>query len=121
MKNLLLLLCFLPLSAFASWQVEVALGIDGETWKIDHAKFEESKETALTLGRYLVKLTIKKSKEENGLDVTYVVQEKKGEQFILVNKGDDIIEIGQKSNEIYAKGEPKQPNSIITLKFKPTK
>lgn len=118
MKKLILILCLFSMSAFADWQVEVALGIDGQTWKIEHAKFVEGKETALTLGNYAVKMTIKKSTQEKGLDVVYTIQEKKGEQLILIKKGDDIIEIGLPMNEIYAKGEPNQPNSIITLKLK---
>ena len=103
MKKFLILLSLFSMNTFAAWQVEVALGVDGQTWKIDNAKFDDGKETAITLGKYLVKMTIKKSKEEN---------------FILVNKGDEIIESGQASNEIFAKGEAKQPNTIITLKLK---
>jgi hypothetical protein len=118
MNFFLILLSLFSMNSFAAWQVEVALGIDGLTWKIDNAKFDEGKETAITLGNYLVKMTIKKSKEENCLDVAYSVQEKKGEKFVLVNKGDEIIESGQASNEIFAKGEAKQPNTIITLKLK---
>jgi pyridoxine 5'-phosphate synthase PdxJ len=118
MKKLMLLMCLFSVSAFANWQTEVALGIDGQTWKIENAKIEEGKEVTIALGNYILKMTIKKSTQEAGLDVLYTVNEKKGEKLILVNKGDDILEIGQKMNEIFAKGETGQPNSMITLKMK---
>lgn len=117
MKLVFLILCLLPLSALANWNMEVTLGVDGETFKANEAKFEEGKETKLNLGRYVVKLTIKKSDEPKYLDVSYAVEEKKGDKFILVNKGEESIE-DKSSGEIYAKGEPSQPNSIITLKPK---
>lgn len=116
MKVLWLLLCLLPLSAFANWKIDLSLGVDGETWKTDQAVFEEGKEKTFDFGRHIMKLTVKKSKEEKGLDVSYLVQEKKGNLTIVVNKGSEIIEENSKA-EIYAKGEPNQPNSIITFKF----
>jgi uncharacterized membrane protein YkoI len=118
MKKIILLFFLFSMNAFADWHAGVALAIDGETWKTDKAKFTNGKETAINLGNYVLKMTIKKSTEDEGLDVAYTVQEKKGEQLILVNKGDDLIEIGRPMNEIYAKGQSKQPNSIITLKLK---
>ena len=118
MTKIFFLLCLFSLDAFATWQVDVILAVDGETFKVDQTKFEDSKESVLTLGRYVLKMTIKKPKEEKGLDVKYMTHEKQGQQLILVNKGDEIIELGENSNDIFAKGEPKQPNSIITLKFK---
>lgn len=116
MKLLLLLLCLFPLSAFANWKIDLSLGVDGETWKTDQAVFEEGKEKTFDFGRHIMKLTLKKSKEEKGLDVSYLVQEKKGNLTVVVNKGTEIIEENAKA-EIYAKGEPNQPHSIITFKF----
>lgn len=118
MKKLILLLCLFSTSALANWQVEVALGVDGQTWKIDNTILKDGKQSQLILGNYVIKMTIKKSKEEKGLDVSYLIHEKKGEKLILISMGEDIIEIGRPMNEIYAKGRPKQPNTIITLKLK---
>lgn len=115
----LIVFCMLfSFSAFANWQVEVALGVDGQTWKIQNAKFEDGKETTLLISNYILKMTIKKSKVEKAIEVSYTVQEKKGDKIILLNKGEDMLE-DRPANDIFAKGEPNQPNSIITLKMKP--
>lgn len=117
MKAFILMLCLLPLSSFAAWNMEVALGIDGETWKIEQAKFEEAKETEIKFGSYILKMTLKKGDEPKSIDVAYTLHEKKGEALTLINKGEEIIE-EKLSSDIYAKGMPNQPNSIITLKLK---
>jgi len=118
MKILTLLMCLFSVNAFANWQMEVAFGIDGETWKIDHAKFVEAKETEISFGNYVVKMTVKKgTTEEKGLDVSYSINEKKGEKLTLISKGEENL-VDNGKGEIFAKGEPKQPNTIITLKFK---
>lgn len=117
MNKILLLMCLLPLSAFANWTADVTLGVDGETFKSPQVKLLDAKETSVTLGRYILKVTLINSKEEEGLDVTYVLHEQKGKQQQLVSKGNEIIEIGKSASEIFAKGEPKQPNTIITFKF----
>jgi hypothetical protein len=116
MKLFLLLACILPFSAFANWKIDLSLGVDGQTWKTDQAIFEEGKEKAFDFGTHKIKLTIKKSKQQAGLDVTYLVEEKKGNNMVVINKGSDIIE-DKGTGEIYAKGEPNQPHSVITLKF----
>lgn len=110
-------MCLLPLSVFANWTADVILGVDGATFKSQQVKFVSSKETSITLSRYILKMTLKDSKEEEGLDVTYVLHEQKGKQQQLICKGDEVIEVGTSPTEIFAKGEPKQPNTIITLKF----
>jgi hypothetical protein len=117
MKALIAIICLFSLNAIADWQTEVSLGIDGETWKIQQAKFSPGKEETLSFGTYILKMTIKKSTQENGLDVTYSLHQTKGEKTLLITKGEDIIEEKSKS-EIFAKGQPSQPHSIITLKFK---
>ena len=114
---ILFCLCALSTNLWASWNVEVALGIDGETWKIEREKFEDGKEKVLTMGSYILKMTMKKSKEANYLDVNYTVHEKKGEKLTLINKGSELID-EKKNTDIYAKGEPSQPHSIITIKLK---
>lgn len=118
MKYFLMMLLLLPLSLWAAWDVEVGLGIDGETWKIEHQKFEEGKEQVINMGtNYVLKMTILKSKIEEGLDIRYTLHEKKKEELILVTTGEDTVQKVLKK-DIYAKGEEKQPNTIITLKFK---
>lgn len=117
MKVLILMLCLLPMSAFSAWQMEVGLGIDGETWKIEQSKFEEAKENIINMGNYVLKMTLKKGTEPKSIDVVYTLHEKKGDNLTLVNKGEETIE-EKLSSDIYAKGEKNQPNSIITLKLK---
>jgi hypothetical protein len=117
MKKLILLLCLFPLSVFGSWTADVTLGIDGETFKSAQVKLLAAKETSITLGRYILKMTLKNATEEEGLDVTYILHEVKGKQQNLICKGVEVIEVASSPAEIFAKGEPKQPNTIITLKF----
>lgn len=117
MKALLTLLCLLPLNVFSAWHMEVGLGIDGETWKIEQANFEEAKENTINIGNYVLKMTLKKGTEPKSIDVVYSLLEKKGENLTLVNKGEETIE-EKLSSDIYAKGEKNQPHSIITLKLK---
>ncbi len=117
MKSFYLLLLLLPLGAFANWQADISLAVDGETFKTPDQKLEEGKESSIKVGNYQVKLTLKKSKEPKLIDVIYSVQETKASKVTIINKGQDIIE-EKISNDIYAKGEPNQPHSIITIKFK---
>jgi hypothetical protein len=117
MKLLSLVVCLLlPLSSFANWKIDLSLGVDGQTWKTDQAIFEDGKEKSIDFGTHKIKLTLKKSKIEKSLDVTFLVEEKKGNAMVIINKGSEIIE-DKGTGEIYAKGEPNQPHSIITLKF----
>lgn len=118
MKKLLLFLGFtLSFNIFAAWQAEVALGIDGETWKIERKKIEEGKEALFDMKEYLVKMTIKKTKEAGRLDVVYAVMAKKKNKQVLVSKGEENIN-EKKPHDIYAKGEKDQPHSIISIKLK---
>lgn len=114
MKKLLLFLSLISFNAFADWQTELTLGIDGETFVSDKIILVNAKESSLSLGRYLLKLTISKSKEDKFLEVSYALTEK----TTLVAKGKDDLE-DRPTNEIFAKGEKGQPNTIITLKMKP--
>lgn len=109
---------FFSLNTYANWQVEVALGIDGETWKIEQAKFEDGKDQTLNIGNYIVKMTIKRTKEEKVLSINYQVEEKKGDKNLLISKGEDLMEDRPK-NDIFAKGEKGQPHTILSLKMKP--
>lgn len=107
----------LPLNLWANWNAEVSLGIDGETWKIERENFEDGKEKIFTMGNYILKMTFKKTKEPQYLDVNYTVHEKKGTKLTLINKGSESLD-EKKNTDIYAKGEPSQPHSIIAIKIK---
>lgn len=117
MKLFLTLMCLLPLTVLASWQADISIAVDGETFKTENQKFEDGKESSMKVGNYQLKLTLKKSKEPKLIDVVYHLQETKVAKVTIINKGQDIIE-EKISNDIYAKGEPNQPHSIITIKFK---
>jgi hypothetical protein len=117
MKLLLLLLSLFSFQALADWESELTLGIDGETFKKEKVTFINAKETSLTLDRFLLKMTLSKAKEEKSVMVKYSLHEKKGEKMTLVTKGEDELE-DQPTNDIFAKGEKGQPNTILTLKMK---
>ena len=102
------------LSVFACWKVDGQFAADGETFKFSQ-RFEHDKEYSLPLGTFILNLTIKKS-DNKFKTLVYTVSEKKQGRLILVSKGEEEIE-EKKSNDIYAKGEPGQPNTIITLKL----
>jgi len=107
-------LMMFSLSAIACWKVEGTLGVDGETYKI-HQKFDHGKEYLFPMGSFILKLTLKPGKDKKH-KVSYVLQEKKGVTLTLVTKGEEDIS-EEKTEEIFAKGEEGQPNSIITLKL----
>ena len=115
MKLFIVALLF-SLSAMACWKVEGSLGVDGETYKIDQ-KIEHNKEYIFTMGVFIFKMTIVPGKTKT-YTLRYVVQEKKGTTLTLITSGEDeVTEAALK--EIFAKGEPNQPNTIITLKLIP--
>lgn len=115
MKYLFAFLCLFPLVAFANWKADVTLAVDGETFESKALAFSSGNVLNVKLGTYSVKLTLKEIKGEKNLDVTYLV-EQTSPKPVLVNKGSDLIG-SSGSNDIYAKGETGQPNTIITLNF----
>jgi hypothetical protein len=115
MRYFFILLCLLPFSSWANWKADLTLGVDGETMKAEKQVFVDGKETTVTMGNYILKLTLKNTKVPKNIDIDYVVQEKKAQKLILVNKGQDVVE-NELSKDIFAKGEPNQPNTIITFK-----
>jgi hypothetical protein len=116
MKVLLaLMLIIASFSALACWKVEGTVGVDGETYQI-HQKFDHGKEYLFPMGAFILKMTLKPGKEKKH-QVNYVLHEKKGVTLTLVTKGEDEIS-EDKTEEIFAKGEEGQPNTIITLKLK---
>ena len=83
------------------------------------AALQESSEifgykTFLPLNDFRVKL---KNNEINSAILDKIINQKKGEKLTLISKGEENL-IDNGKGEIFAKGEPKQPNTIITLKFK---
>jgi hypothetical protein len=109
-----ILLFAFTLSAFACWKVEGQLSVDGESFKI-HQKVDHKKEYLFPLGTFILKMTFDIDQEKNQI-VRYALHEKKGTTQTFVTKGEEIL-TKNKSNDIYAKGETGQPNSIITLKL----
>ena len=119
MKKLILILCLLPWTAFADYHVVIGLGLEGESWKIERTKLAEGKETSLNMGKYLLKITMKKSEQENGVDVKYALHEPiKGEKFKLMGEGTETIENKGSSDVTVKVEEPKKKHPIISIKFK---
>lgn len=104
----------LSLNALACWKVTGSLAVDGETWKLNQ-KVEHNKEYILPMGSFILKFTIKPG-DKKFHNVKYVIEEKKDQKLILVSKGEEDIE-ENRSNDIFAKGEEGQPNSILTIKL----
>ena len=104
----------LSVNALACWKVEGTLAVDGETFKI-HQKVDHGKEYILPMGNFLFKFTIKPS-DKKFQTMKFVIEEKKDNKLITVSKGEEDIEEGR-SNDVFAKGEEGQPNSIITIKL----
>lgn len=113
MKYLFLML-FFSFSAMACWKVEGSLGVDGETYKIEQ-KIEHNKEYIFPMGVFIFKMKIITGKSKTH-SLKYVVEEKKGTTLTLITKGEDEV-TEEALKEIFAKGEPNQPNTIITLKL----
>jgi hypothetical protein len=116
LKNCFLaFLILVSLPAFACWKIDGTLGIDGETFKFEQ-KFEPGKEYSLPLGTFILGLKLTPTKNSKVL-VSYSVQERKEKKLVLVTNGKEVI-AEDKVRDIYAKGEPGQPHSIITIKIK---
>jgi hypothetical protein len=56
------------------------------------------------------------SSKDKKITAVYAVHEKKGTKMTLVTRGTEELEMN-KSEDIYAKGEKDQPNTILTLKL----
>ena len=114
MRYLALIVLFLSMNTFACWKMEGSLGVDGETWKLNQ-KMDHDKEYSFPMGTFILNLKVASGKKKTHT-VQYSVWEKKGSKIVLITKGSEELE-EEKSKDIYAKGEPQQPNSIITLKL----
>jgi hypothetical protein len=114
MKYFALLLVLVSFSSLACWKMEGSLGVDGETWKL-HQKVDHDKDYSFPMGTFILNIKVVQGKKKSHT-VQYSVWEKKGSKMVLVTKGSEDLE-EEKSKDIYAKGEPQQPNSIITLKL----
>jgi hypothetical protein len=115
LKYLLVLFISFPALACLGVNIDGKLAVDGETYKFNRT-FKLAHEEMIPAGPYIVTMTV--THPEGGLFVKYKVEEKKGTKLTLITKGEEEeLEI-DKSRDIMAKGEPNQPNSIITIKLK---
>lgn len=117
MKLFVVMLMFFSFSSFAGcncWTAEGSLGVDGETWKFNQ-RFENKKEYIFPMGTFILKMKVNRG-EKNVHTFVYVVQEKKGITLTDITEGDEEIKEGV-DREIFAKGKPGQPNSIIAIKL----
>ena len=105
---------FFSLSAFACWRVEGNFAVDGETFKFNQ-KIEHNKEYKFPNSNFILSMTVKPISKVNSL-VTYKIEEKKGLKLTVITKGEEEIK-SDKHNDIFAKGEEGQPNSIISIKL----
>jgi len=101
-------------SSFACWRAEGSFAVDGETYKFSQ-KVEHEKEYKFPGGNFILSFTLKPLNKKVTA-IKYKIEEKKKMQLVLVTLGDEEIS-NEKSNDVFAKGEEGQPNSIITIKL----
>lgn len=104
------------LSAFACWRFEGKLAVDGETFKVDQ-KIVHDKSYSFPMGNWIMTLSVHAKKDSKINVVKYQIQEKKGTTLTLVTQGEEEVKDGVEE-DVFAKGEEGQPNTIITLKLK---
>lgn len=104
------------LEAFACWQVDGSLAVDGETFKFNQ-KVEHKKEYAFPLGNFILRFTLNPVDKVN-TTMNYIVEDKKNLKLVLITKGEEEGIKEKVSRDIFAKGEEGQPNSIITIKLR---
>lgn len=116
MLRVFLFLSFLTLCfhSHACWIARGTFSIDGETFPL-HQKFELKKDYVFPAGAYLLQIRLLSG--EKKIHVRYVILEKKGTRLVNISKGEEEEIEPSKEREIFAKGLPGQPNSIITLTF----
>lgn len=115
LKFIFLFLVSFPALACLGVNIDGKLAVDGETYKFNRT-VKLAHEEIIPAGPYIISVTV--THPEGGLLMKYKVEEKKGTTLTLITKGEEEeIEVGT-SRDIMAKGEPKQPNSIITVKLK---
>ncbi len=112
--SLAVLLTF-SLPALACWRMTGTFAVDGESWNFD-SKVEHNREYAFPVGTFILKLTLK-PQDKKRTTLTYVVHERKEKTLVLVSSGEESDVESGKVRDIYAKGTPDQPNSIITVKL----
>jgi hypothetical protein len=110
----ILFLFFLSLPVLACWKIEGTLGIDGETFKFGQ-KIEHGKDYSIALGTFIMNLKMNEMKQKK-INLSFTVQERKENKLVLITNGKEMINENKVKN-IYAKGEPGQPHSIITIKI----
>lgn len=115
-KILVLSLLTFSFNAFACWQVDGSLAVDGETFKFNQ-KIEHKKEYLFPLGNFILRFTLYQV-DKNNSTMKYVVEEKKNLKLQLITKGEEENIKENVKRDIFAKGEEGQPNSIITVKLR---
>lgn len=113
-KTLLLFVLLFSQAALACWKIDGSFAIDGETYKFSQ-KIDHNKEYKIGGGVFILSFTVKELNKTNS-EVKYKIEEKKGTKLTLVTFGSEEVE-NKKSNDIFAKGEEGQPNTIITVKL----
>lgn len=115
LKYLLAFFISFPALACLGVNIDGKLAVDGQTYKFNRT-VKLAQEDLIPAGPYIISVTV--THPEDGLFMKYKVEEKKGTTLTLITKGEEEeIEIG-KARDIMAKGEPNQPNSIMTIKLK---
>lgn len=110
------LILLVSFSAFPCWHFEGKLAVDGETFKVNQ-KIVHGKDYSFPMGNWILTLSATPIKGSKNNLVKYQVQEKKGTALTLVTKGEEEVKDGVEE-DVYAKGEEGQPNTIITLRLK---
>ena len=105
---------FFCLNSYACWLARGDFSIDGEAFPILQ-KFDKGKDYVISGGTFLLHLRLQK--KEQKLSLTYSLEERKGTKLILITKGEEQSIAPGKHKEIFAKGLPGQPHSIISLTF----
>ncbi len=108
-------LLFAADGALACWRAAGSLAVDGESWRFD-SKVEHDREYLFPAGTFILKLTVRPAGKTRAT-VVYAIHERKDKGLVLVGKGEEADVEAGKPRDIYAKGEPGQPNSIITVKL----
>lgn len=116
LKLLAVALTLFSFSAFACWQVDGSLAVDGEVFKFNQ-KVEHKKEYLFPFGNFILKFTLYPQDKKNTM-MRYVVQEKQGLKLLTVTMGEEENIKENVKRDIFAKGEEGQPNSIITVKLR---
>jgi hypothetical protein len=100
----------------ACWNLQGSYAVDGETYKFSN-KVEHNKDYLFTAGAYHIKLRFIPLEKKETLSLSYEIQERKMSGLVLVTKGQEEDVLISKQTDVFAKGEPGQPNTILSFKL----